>query len=59
LEDQIALGEVEDKGLDHQEHAGWGEFQVIEAVKGGRTETVRVQTGEGKQDQRGLTTAGS
>ena len=41
MEDQIALGEVEDKGLDHLEHAGRGEFQIIHAMKGGRTEKVR------------------
>jgi len=41
LEDEIALAEVEDKGLDHLEHADGGEFQIIYAMKGGRTEKVR------------------
>jgi len=45
LEDQIALAEVEDEGLDHLEHAGGGEFQVIKAMKGGRTGKVRVELG--------------
>ena len=47
LEDQIALREVENKGLDHQEHAGTGEFQIIEAVKGRTREKVRVELGKG------------
>ena len=34
LEDEIALAEVEDKGLDHLEHADGGEFQIIYAMKG-------------------------
>jgi len=38
LEDQISLGEVEDKGLDHLEHAGEGEFQISDAIKGRRTD---------------------
>ena len=38
LEDQIALGEIENKGLDHLEHAGRSEFQIIDAMKGRRTE---------------------
>jgi len=59
LEDQIVLGEIEDKGLDHQEHAGRGEFQIIEAMHGRRTEKVRVQIGRGNRDQRGVITAGS
>ena len=45
MEDQIVLGEVEDKGLDHLEHAGRGEFQIIEAMKGGSREKVRVELG--------------
>jgi len=47
LEDQIALGEVEDKGLNHQEHAGRGEFQIINAINGRRREKVRVELGKG------------
>jgi len=60
LEDQIALGEVENKGLDHLQHASRGEFQVIEAMKGRRIEKVR-GTGEGKHSrEEGLRfTAGS
>jgi len=30
LEDQIALGEVEDKGLNHLQHASGGDFQRSE-----------------------------
>jgi len=37
LEDQIALGEIEDKGLDHLEHAGRGEFRLVDSMKGGTT----------------------
>ena len=59
MEYQIALREVENKGLDHQEHAGRGEFQIINAIKGRRTEKVRVQIGRGNRDQRGVITAGS
>jgi len=51
LEDQIALGEVEDQGLNHLEHAGTGEFQIIEAVKGGSREKVRVELGMGNNDE--------
>jgi len=46
LEDQIALGEIENKGLDHLEHTDWGEFQITYAVKGGKTEKVRVELGK-------------
>jgi len=53
LEDQIALREVENKGLDHQEHAGRGEFQIIEAVKGRSREKVRGELWKGNRDQRG------
>jgi len=59
LEDQIALGEVEDKGLDHLEHAGRGEFQIINATNGRRTEKVRVEPGKGNIDERGVITVGS
>ena len=41
LEDQIALGEVKDKGLDHLENSSRGEFQIIDAIKGRRREKVR------------------
>ena len=47
MEDQIALGEVEDKGLDHLEHASRGDFQIIHAIKGRRREKVRVELGKG------------
>ena len=41
MEDQIALAEVEDEGLDHLENASRGEFQIIDAIKGRRREKVR------------------
>ena len=50
MEDQIALGEVEDEGLDHLKHAGRGEFQIIEAAKGRSRENVRVELGNGNRD---------
>ena len=50
MEYQIALREVENKGLDHLEHAGRGEFQIIEAVKGRSREKVG-GAGERKQRQ--------
>jgi len=53
LEDQIALGEVEDKGLDHLEHAGGGEFQIIHAMKGGRMKKVRVEPEKGNNIEGG------
>jgi len=30
LEDQIVLGEIENKGLDHLQHITWGQFQFHE-----------------------------
>ena len=53
MEYQIALGEVEDKGLNYQEHAGRGKFQMIYAVKGGSREKVKVEPGKGNNDERG------
>ena len=49
MEDQIALAEVKDKGLDHLEYADRGEFQIVEATKGGRTGKVRVELGKGNK----------
>jgi len=33
LEDQIALGEIEDKGLDHLQHITWGQIQPGETMR--------------------------
>ena len=63
MEDQIALGEIEDKGLNHLEHAGRGEFQIIYPMKSGRrrTEKLRVELGKGNIFEGGVGrfTAGS
>ena len=32
LEDQIALAEVENKGLDHLEHITWRQFETCESM---------------------------
>jgi len=53
LKDQIALGEVENKGLDRLEHASRGEFQIIEAAKGGSREKVRAALGKGEKKNEG------
>jgi len=58
LEDQIALAEVKDKGLDHLEYADRGEFQIVEATKGGRTGKVRVELGKGNKIYRRVLMAG-
>jgi len=33
LEDQIALGEIEDKGLDHLQHITWLQFEPGETIR--------------------------
>jgi len=53
LEDQIALGEVENKGLDHQEHARGSEFQIIDAMKGRKTDKVRGEWGRETKTREG------
>jgi len=32
LEDQIAVGEIEDKRLDHLEHITWRQFETCESM---------------------------
>jgi len=51
LEDQIVLGEVEDKGLNHLQQTDRGEYQNIDAIKGRRTEKVRVERGRGNNGE--------
>ena len=41
LEDQIALDKIEDKGLDHQEHITWRQFEPGETMGRGRHQEMR------------------
>ena len=47
------MGEVEDKGLNHLQQTDRGEYQNIDAIKGRRTEKVRVEPGKGNNFEGG------